>query len=203
MKKIIVMMAGILLSASVAIAQTPETTTPPAPEVKTWDAQKNPTVDSIRAKYKDKLIQAPVVRTTEDIFPVIGQYESASNPEAAAISISLDAQNKGIIWIEGLPQGKLKGLLSKSPATYKIPVQKTDEGKEVAEGTLIYDKEMNTLSICIGKNYNAADPASAFAAPVAEEPATVSTKTTKIKKPAAPKQWVYTGSKVEKATAGN
>lgn len=204
MKKTIVMMGGFLLSVSMIRAQVPETTpTPQIPEVKTWDAQNNPTVDSIRAKYKDKLIQGPTVRTTADIFPVIGQYESAAYPEVAAINISLDPQNKGIIWIEGLPHGKVKGLLSRSPATYKIPAQKTEEGKEVKEGTLIYDKELNTLSICIGMNYNAADPASAFAAPVAEEPAATTAKATKTKKPAVLKPWVYTGSKQEKATAGN
>ena len=51
MKKTIVMMGGILLSASMISAQVPETTPiPQTPEVKTWDAQSNPTVDSIRAK---------------------------------------------------------------------------------------------------------------------------------------------------------
>lgn len=55
------------------------------------------------------------------------------------------------MWIEGLPQGRVKAMLRKSPATYKIPAQKTEEGKEVAEGTLMFDKETNTLSICIGK----------------------------------------------------
>lgn len=171
----------------------------------TWEAQKNPTVDSIAAKYRDKIVAAPASLSQDKIFPAVGQYESSTNTDAASVTITLDQQNKGLIWIEGLPQGKLKGLLTKSPATYKIPAQKTEEGKEVAEGTLIFDKEQNTLSICIGKTYNAENPAAAFAVtPVEETPAVVSTKSkTKIKKPVAPKPWLYTGTKKEQAMAGN
>lgn len=174
-----------------------------AQQTQTWEAQKNPTVDSIAAKYKDKLVAAPVAPGLEKVFPVIGNYESATNPETPAVAISLDAQNKGLIWVEGLPQGKVKGLLTKSPATYKIPAQKNEEGKDVAEGTLIYDKELNTLSICIGKVYNAENPAAAFTEPAAEETTATIKKGTKTKKATAPKAWVYTGTKVEKATAGN
>jgi hypothetical protein len=97
--------------------------------------------------YRDKIVAAPVAPTREDIFPVIGKYESSVNADAALITITLDEQNKGLVWIEGLPQGKVKAMLRKSPATYKIPAQKTAEGNEVAEGTLIFDKETNTLSI--------------------------------------------------------
>lgn len=166
----------------------------------TWEAQKNPTVDSIAAKYRDKIITTPAALSTESIFPVIGRYESATNPDAPSVAVSLDAQNKGLVWIEGLPQGKIKGLLAKSPATYKIPAQKTEDGKEVAEGTLIYDKELNTLSICIGKKYDAENPASVFAEAPAEEQPAVAAKT-KAKKQAIPKAWVYTGTKVVTATA--
>lgn len=192
MKKTIGIVGGIVLSLFTLTANAQST----------WDASKNPTVDSITAKYKDKLVQAPPGQTLENIFPAIGRYESATNPESPAVIISLDAQNRGLVWIEGLPQGKIKGLLTKSPATYKIPAQKNEEGKEVAEGTLIYDKELNTLSVCIGKNYNAENPAIVFTEPVAEEKAP-GTKVVKSKKAAAPKAWVYTGTKVEKATAGN
>ena len=188
-------MGGIVLSMLYSTANAQQT----------WEAQKNPTADPISAKYKDKLVMAPVAPSQNAIFPVIGFYESATNPETAAVTISLDAQNKGLIWVEGLPQGKVKGLLTKSPATYKIPAQKNAEGKEIAEGTLIFDKELNTLSICIGKNYNAENPSAVFVEPVVVEPAVVTSKskTSKSKKVAAPKAWVYTGTKVEKATAVN
>ncbi len=193
MKKTMGIVAGIALSMLYTVANAQQT----------WEAQKNPTVDSITAKYKDKLVTAPVAPSQNAIFPVIGFYESATNPETPAVTISLDAQNKGLIWVEGLPQGKVKGLLTKSPATYKIPAQKNEEGKEIAEGTLIYDKDLNTLSICIGKNYNAENPTAVFAEPIAAEPVVVKSKTSKSKKVAAPKAWVYTGTKVEKATAVN
>ena len=123
------------------------------------------------------------------------------------VTISLDPENKGLIWVEGLPQGKIKAMLRKSPATYKIPAQKTEDGKDVAEGTLIFDRTAGTLNIIIGKPYDAANPESAFApVPVVEEPvATVVTKTktshskTKVKTvvPAPPKPWTYTGTKVD------
>lgn len=191
MQKTLLAMGGIVLSllSITASAQDP------------WDAKKNPTVDSISALYRDKIVAAPVPPTREDVFPVIGKYESASHADAAQISITIDETNKGIAWIDGLPQGRVKAMLRKSPATYKIPAQKTAEGNEVAEGTLIFDKTTNTLSICLGKEYNAADPAAAFSP--AEEPAASMVKQVKSKKPATPKTWIYTGTKLSKETAMN
>jgi hypothetical protein len=141
MKKTIVIMGGFVLSLLSITASAQQT----------WEAKNNPTVDSISALYRDKIVTAPAPPTREDIFPVIGKYESAINTDAASISISIDEENKGIAWIDGLPQGRVKAMLRKSPATYKIPAQKTAEGNEVAEGTLIYDKPTNTLRICLGK----------------------------------------------------
>lgn len=182
-----------LLTASVRAQQTT-----------TWEAQKNPTVDSIAAKYKDKIVPPPAAITTEQIFPVIGKYESSTNPEAAVITITLDEQNRGVAWIDGLPQGRVKAMLRKSPATYKIPAQKTEEGNDVAEGTLIFDKETNTLTICLGKEYNVENPSAAFTEPPAEE-VVVKAKTTKsktkVKKETAPKPWMYTATKVTTTTA--
>jgi hypothetical protein len=195
MKKTIGIMGVIALSLWTASVQAQTTT---------WEAQKNPTVDSIAAKYKDKIVAAPVPITTDQVFPVIGKYESSTNPEAAVITITLDEQNKGVAWIDGLPQGRVKAMLRKSPATYKIPAQKTEEGKDVAEGTLIFDKETNTLSICLGKEFNAENPSVAFTEPPAEE-VVVKTKTTKsktkVKKETAPKPWMYTATKISNTTA--
>lgn len=189
-------MAGMSLSLLFMTASAQET----------WDPKKNPTVDSITSKYKDKVVPAREPVTTNMIFPVLGQYESSVNTDASSVSISLDPQNKGMVWVEGLPQGKIKAMLRKSPSTYKIPAQKTEDGKEVAEGTLVYDKETNTLSICIGKPYNAEDPLAAFA-PAVEEPVTADIKTTKAKAKTKvaekPKPWMYAGTKLESATAKN
>jgi hypothetical protein len=207
MKKTILIMAGSVLSllSLSASAQVPETTMPatsPAPT--TWDYKKNPTVDSINAKYKDQLVPAHTAMTTELIFPVLGQYQSSVNVDAPSVKISLDEQNKGIVWIEGLPQGKIKAMLRKSPSTYKIPAQKTEDGKDVAEGTLIFDKDGNALNIVIGRPYNVEDPMSAFTS-ATEEHIVTETKTktakTKVKTKVIVKPWMYLGTKVETTTA--
>jgi hypothetical protein len=205
MKKIIVIMSVMALSVLTLSVNAQADTVKPVQvdTTKGWNAKNNPTVGEITDKYKDKYITSKPAPTTADIFPALGKYESATNADAASVTISLDAENKGLVWIEGLPQGKVKAMLRKSPATYKIPAQKTEDGKDVAEGTALFDKETNTLSIIIGKNYNAAEPAAAFAAEPVEETVVVS-KTTKTKKTVAPpKPWIYTGTKVEKAVAIN
>ncbi len=186
-------MGGIILSLLSTTIQAQQDTS-------RWDPRKNPTVDSIMAPYQGKLIPPRPAPTTADIYPAIGRYESTTNMDAANVSIMLDEQNRGIVWIEGLPQGKIKAMLRKSPSTYKIPAQKTEAGKDVAEGTLIFDKETNTLSIVIGKPYNVADPAVVFAAPAEQEVAVTKVKDnktkTKTKKVAQPKAWTYVGTKV-------
>lgn len=155
-----------------------------------WDAKKNPTVDSITSQYKEKYIAPKPEMTISDIFPVLGEYQSTLNSAVTTISITLDPENKGLVWVEGLPQGKIKAMLRRSPATYKIPVQKTEEGKNIAEGTLIFDKETNNLSICIGKEYNSEDPEMAFNTAVDE-------------KKSKTKSVIYTGVKIEKETVKN
>lgn len=218
MKKAIAIMGGTvlcLLGVSVNAQETPATTTATtqAPVTKTWEAKNNPTVDSIAAKYSAKYVTSKPAPTTADIFPATGQFESTANPEAAHVTITLDEQNKGMVWVDGLPQGRIKAMLRRSPGTYKIPAQKTEDGKDVAEGTLIFDKETNILSINIGTPYNDADPALVFAAPaigsasdMPEQEVKVKagkSKTTKKKEPAKPKAWVYSGTKVVTETVAN
>ena len=190
------------LTASV-FAQTPENqpaqpAQPNQPVAETkpadnWDYKKNPTVAAILSKYESRYITTKSELSDEDYYPAIGQYESASE-EAPSVVITLDAENRGTIWVECLPQGKIKAYLRKTPAIYKIPAQKTEDGKSVAEGTLIFDKEANTLNILIGKDYVTADPASVFAVE-AEQEAEVKAKA-KSKKAPKVKTWSYTGNKV-------
>ncbi len=217
MKKTIYIMGVMVLSflAMITQAQTDPVPVPVQEQKSTWDPKKNPVVGDINAKYEGKLIATRPALTSKDIFPVIGTYESTTNPEAASVAVSIDPENKGLVWIEGLPQGKVKAMLRKSPATYKIPAQKTEDGKDVAEGTLIFDKDTKTLSIVIGKPYNVADPAAVFVVPsigtgdAATADADVKAKTTKtktkvkVKKAETPKAWIYTGTKVEVETAKN
>ncbi len=119
----------------------------------------NPTVDSILSKYT--LVPMPNPITTEQIFPVIGQYQSTTNADQK-VTVTLDDQNKGFAWVDGLPQGRVKALLKNSPATYKIPAQKTADSSNVPEGTLIYDKDTKTISIMLGREFNDQDPGSVF-----------------------------------------
>lgn len=201
--------AGIFFTI-LSVANAQDSTAKPAV---TNPALSNPTVDSIAAKYK--LQSMPEAMTPEMVFPVLGEYqpsaapasETTSTTEAAPavsnVKIMLDEQNKGIVWVEGLPQGKIKAFLRKSPSTYKIPVQKTEDGKDVKEGTLMYDKDTKMLSIIIGKAYNDMDPAASFA-PVVEEPVAVAPKAKKgkkVKTVKVEKPWVFTGTKIEHSTA--
>jgi len=202
MKKTLLIMGGIVLSlltATVHAQVTEPQPVQPTQPAQTWDYRNNPTVKAITSQYEGKYITTKTVTTNEDIFPALGRYESSVNTDAPSVIITLDEMNKGTVWIEGLPQGKIKAMLRKSPATYKIPAQKTEDGKEVAEGTLIFDKDANTLNIVIGKNYNAEDPSLAFAPepePVTEVKVKGNKTKTKVKKESKPKSWVYTGTKV-------
>ena len=206
MKKTIGILGGFALSMLFMTAGAQEPTTPVTTTTSTtWDAKKNPTVDSINAKYKDKMIPARPPLTIDQIYPVIGSYETTVNTDAPSVKITLDETNKGVAWVEGLPQGKIKAMLRKSPGIYKIPVQKTEEGKEIAEGTLVYDKDANTLNIVIGTPYNAEDPLAVFTpASTAEVEAVTEVKKkgskTKIKTKKV-KPYTYTGTKVIVETA--
>jgi hypothetical protein len=186
----------------------------------------NPTVDSILSKYT--LVPMPNPITTEQIFPVIGQYQSTANAEQK-ITVTLDDQNKGYAWVDGLPQGKVKAILKNSPATYKIPAQKTEAGTDVPEGTLIYDKDTKTISIMLGREFNDQDPGSVFTNATAstadqsmatndqgnneskmnDQSKTSVTKTkghktkTKAVVEKKPEPWVFTGTKIEQTTAAN
>ena len=170
------------------------------------------TVDSIRAKYQ--LIPMPEPLTLEKTFPVVGSYQLASNAQAttttqsttsteeqqANLTITLDSVNKGVIWVEGLPQGKFKAYLKKSPATYWILAQKTESGKQIPEGTLILDPSTNTLNIALGKAFDDADPAAIFASvPSDVTEAEVKVKTNKSKSKS--KVTFYTANKVVATTA--
>ena len=138
---------------------------------------------------------------------------STSSPAVGAeanytgsINITLDQENKGLVWVEGLPQGKIKAYLRKSPSTYRILAQKTESGEQVPEGTLMYDPETKMLNIALGKAYDDADPAAIFALNPALNPTTTepvpAENTVKIKTKTATsktkaKVTYYTASKIE------
>ena len=165
----------------------------------------NPTVDSILSKYSLQPMPQPM--TTDQIFPVIGTYQSSTN-ENDKITVMLDEQNKGFVWIDGLPQGRAKAILKKSPSTYKIVSQKTADGKQIPEGTLIYDKDANVIHVLLGLPYNDQNPDAVFSTSTEQQPAqeVVVTKNKgnktkqKVKKV---ETWTFTGSKMQQPTAAN
>lgn len=240
MKKTAIIAGAVMfLFSAIASAQTdtlPVKPTEPTtqPEQPAQPVKKDQWNNPDPEKYK--LQPMPEAITTEKIFPVIGKYTLTDKDGAATEAIiTLDPANKGIVWIEGLPQGKIKAYLRQSPGIYKIPVQKLANGevaveaevtdaktakaaknakvekaaKELPEGVLIFDKDNNTLNVCIGCPYNTEDPAVAFAAPAEPEMA-VTEETTKTKKAIAKAKtktvklaptWKYSGNKVVETTA--
>ncbi len=117
--------------------------------------------------------------TSSHVFPVLGTYKGSGN-STADVTLMLDETNKGIVWVDGLPQGRFKALMKKSPATYKVPAQKSESGQSIAEGILYFNPETNELSIVLGKAYNDADPTSIL---------TINSKKTKV--------WQYNGVKAD------
>lgn len=214
MKKttIIAVAAFLGLTAAVNAQTTPDTTAKPV----TTEAPVQAPVS--KDKYNNwspdtyKLQPMPEALTTEKVFPVIGSYQLTDKEGAATpITITLDETNKGIAWVDGFPQGRIKANLMKSPATYKIPAQKIGEGKDakdVAEGVLVYNRDANTMNVCFNCTYNAENPEVVFAVateePVVEE--TAATKkaaksTAKTKKIAKVQPVHYTGSKLIQTNA--
>jgi hypothetical protein len=119
------------------------------------------TVDSIKAKYQ--LQPMPEAMTIEKAFPVLGTYQlNTADGSVQNVTVTLDQDNKGIVWIEGLPEGKMKAYLKKAPGTYRIIAQKNEEGKQIPEGTLLFDPSTNALNVALGKAYDEADPAAIF-----------------------------------------
>lgn len=92
----------------------------------------------------------------EHAFPILGSYTSTGSA-SGNVTITLDSANKGIVWVEGLPQGRFKALMKKAPATYKIPAQKTESGKDVQEGTLFFNPSSKELTILLGRPFDDAN----------------------------------------------
>ena len=145
-------------------SQTPATATPTTSATATVGAATTAaptalvTLDSNLPEHLKGVTSSTV--EPKHFLPVIGSY--ATIDAATNVTVTVDEKNLGIVWISGLPQGSFKALLKKSPATYKIPAQKTAEGKPIAEGTLVYDKEAKQLWISLGTAYNEENPTAPF-----------------------------------------
>lgn len=164
----------------------PDTVNPKVPDTM---LRSNSTVSEISAKYQRK--EMPTAPTLDKVFPVIGNYVSASDP--SVVNIRLDETSKSWIIVSGLPQGNIKAMLMRSPAVYKIPAQKSASGTDIPEGTLIYTPDVNALHICIGKPFEFANPGIVFEQTTTpEKPAN--------KKDKKPEAWIYNGAKQEVMT---
>lgn len=205
--------AAALLLTATSYAQTEPV---PAPAPETQPVADTTPVTTTGDKYNNwttetyKMQPMPEALTTEKIFPAIGNYElTAPDGTTRTVSVKLDPANKGVVWIEGLEAVAIKANLRKSPAVYKIPAQKLGEEKDaksVAEGVMIYDKDANLLSICLGCGYNAADPALAFTPDATTETEEADSKATAKNKKnnskvAKIKPVHYTGAKIMETTA--
>jgi hypothetical protein len=238
MKKIAIITSAALLLTAAVSAQTdtvPKQNNQPTSQQPTTEqpatTEQQPVAKVYNDKYNNwtaetyKMQPMPEALTIEKIFPVIGKYEVTNKAgEAATLTVTIDETNKGIVWIEGLPQGKIKATLRKSPATYKIPSQPLGEEtmteqtadaseakdvksskntaakaktKELPEGVLIYDKDANVINVCIGCKYNNEDPAVAFT-PAEEQDAAAAADQTDAKKTSKTKTAKKSTKKVEK-----
>lgn len=183
-RNVIYATAVALLMNAVAFAQE----TPPVKEENPATTQAK-TVE-VPQNYRPKsaeLLPMPTAITNEAIFPAIGVYElKDKDGNAAHVTVTQDQENKGIVWIEGLPQGKIKAFLKQSPAVYKIPAQEpvkdmvaeavaeeaapkskkqtatAPKANLLPEGTLYYDRDNNIMQIQLGTKFNEAAPLQVF-----------------------------------------
>lgn len=136
-----------------------------------------------------ELAPMPGELTDAMIFPVLGKYDYINKEgDVASVTVTRDAENKGVVWINGMPQGKFKADLKQSPAIYKIPVQKTLQndveavestetaiaadatekseprysGKSLKEGTLVFDTTTHKLYVNVGAKFDEENPTAIF-----------------------------------------
>lgn len=155
-------MAAALFFGTITYAQTDTTRTPEA------DTAVVSVVDTSVGKAYVTNPERLMALTTETltpahVFPALGTYKG-NGLSKADVTITLDETNKGIVWVEGLPQGRFRAIMKKAPATYKIPAQKSESGKAIAEGTLYVNPETNELTIVVGQTFNDKQPTAVLTA---------------------------------------
>ena len=108
---------------------------------------------------------APLPNSGKYFIPVLGTYLATPQSSlTSTVSIKVDEQNPGKIWVEGIAPEKFYAVLKTTNGTYKIPAQKTGEKTSIEEGVLLYDDATKMVQICVGCGYIDADPASALLA---------------------------------------
>jgi hypothetical protein len=161
----------IALALFTAVAANAQTSSP-SPAQPATDTTVTPTADTAGASATlvDTSVGKAYVSNPEKLkgltsetltpahaFPALGTYKG-NGASTTDVTITLDSANKGIVWVDGLPQGRFKALMKKAPSTYKIPMQTSANGKAVSEGTLYVNPETAELTIVLGRPYNDANP---------------------------------------------
>jgi len=140
-------------------------------------------------------IDIPKANAGRHYIPVIGTYQNSVPGSALTnISISVDEQNPGKIWIGGLTSDKIYAVLKFYPGIYKIPAQNAGN-KNLPEGTLLYDDNNKQINIFLGGGYNDGNPAG---------PATIFEPALAVDKKTTAKEiqmLSFSGSKSETGTA--
>lgn len=140
-------------------------------------------------------ITIPKANAGRHYIPAIGTYQnSVANSDLRNISVTVDEQNPGKIWISGITEDKIFAVLKFYPGVYKIPAQSAGN-KNLPEGTLLYDDSNKQINILLGGGYNDANPAG---------PATIFEHTVIVDKKTTAKEMQmlsFTGSKTETGTA--
>jgi hypothetical protein len=181
-----------------------------------WEKQHNGTATATDASAQANLIDTtsaasnfPKPNSGRHYIPVIGSYKSTD--QAASIqqvTVTVDEQNPGKVWVEGLMPARFYAVLKAVPGTYKIPAQKADD-KNIPEGTMMYDDNSKQLTACVGCGYNDATPMvgseSTTDATATDATASNATAKTKVKanktKTKVKKQPVVTFTGIKDATA--
>jgi len=140
-------------------------------------------------------INIPTANAGRHYIPVIGSYQnSVANSDLKHVSITVDDQNPGKIWIAGLAADKIYAVLKYYPGIYKIPAQ-GEGNNNLPEGTLLYDDSNKQINILLGAGYNDANPAG---------PSTIFAQAVVVEKKITAKEMQmlsFIGSKTEIGTA--
>jgi len=188
--KFILALLGSTVISFAAFSQ--QDSTKPVEEKKPVTEQAKPAEQAQPAIVDHAETNLPKPNAGRHFIPVIGSYQaSGDSSQVKNVVVTVDEQNPGKIWIEGLEPVKIYALLKAIPGTYKIPAQKVDD-KKYPEGTLLYDDSNKQINVCIGCGYSDASPSVATAEPMSTD------KKSKVKK--AP-VLSFTGSKSETGTA--
>ena len=194
--KFILALIGSTVISFAAFSQQDSTKPVQSEEKKPVTEQAKPATDPAQPVINDHAeTNLPKPNAGRHFIPVIGNYQSSVETSTVKnIVVTVDEQNPGKIWIEGLEPVKIYALLKAIPGTYKIPAQKAED-KSFPEGTLMYDDNSKQINLCVGCGYDNANPT----AVAVVDPATTDKKS-KVKVKKAP-VLSFAGSKTDAATA--